>query len=44
MYLKRKIKNLEVNIINNKEKNYIIAEININENNINKKNKINKFI
>ena len=28
---------LEENIINNKEKNYIIAEINIDENNINKK-------
>ena len=30
-------KKLEENIINNKEKSYIIAEININEYNINKK-------
>ena len=30
-------KKLEENIINNKEKNYIIAEINIDEYNINKK-------
>ena len=34
---KKENKKLEENLINNKEKSYIIAEINIDENNINKK-------